>query len=93
MSDMPKELRVHNPTMDYCYDAEDRVRIEPDEEIKYVRADLYEAVQNKLKRYEGLLDELEDYFDQRQDVDCDQDGYIPNDEMRMLQLIQKERSK
>lgn len=51
------------------------------------------ALLDRLERYEGLLDELEDYFDQRQDADCDQDGYVPNEEMRMLQLIIQERGK
>lgn len=31
--------------------------------------------------------DLIDYFDQRQDADCDQDGYIPNEEMRIYQEL------
>lgn len=33
------------------------------------------------------LDRCEDYFDQRQDADCDQDGFIPNEEMRLLSQV------
>jgi hypothetical protein len=35
------------------------------------------------------LDACEDYFDKRQDADCDQDGFIPNEEMRLLSLVSK----
>ena len=34
-----------------------------------------------------VLLECEEYFDQRADADCDQDGYIPNEEMTMLQKV------
>lgn len=33
------------------------------------------------------LAECEDFFDQRADADCDQDGFVPNDEMRMLATV------
>ena len=33
------------------------------------------------------LHECEEYFDNRADADCDQDGYIPNAEMRLLQVV------
>lgn len=33
------------------------------------------------------LDECEAYFDNRADADCDQDGYIPNEEMKLLTLV------
>ncbi len=32
----------------------------------------------------GALEEAEEYFDQRSDADMDQDGYIPNEEMKLL---------
>ena len=35
------------------------------------------------------LAECEDYFDQRADADCDQDGFIPNKEMRLLSLVRE----
>ena len=35
----------------------------------------------------GHLAEVEDYFDNRADADCDQDGFIPNTEMKMLQEV------
>jgi hypothetical protein len=31
-----------------------------------------------------FLENLRDYFDGRADADCDQDGFIPNEEMRIL---------
>lgn len=35
------------------------------------------------------LDACEDYFDNRADADCDQDGYIPNEEMKLLTLVRE----
>ncbi|WP_454686873.1 hypothetical protein [Agrobacterium leguminum] len=35
----------------------------------------------------GTLIDCEDYFEQRADADCDQDGFIPNDEMRLLSVV------
>lgn len=35
------------------------------------------------------LQECEDYFDNRADADCDQDGYIPNKEMLLLQVVRE----
>lgn len=35
----------------------------------------------------AALQECEEYFDQRADADCDQDGYIPNEEMKLLTLV------
>lgn len=35
------------------------------------------------------LRECEDYFDDRADADCDQDGYIPNEEMKLLQVVRE----
>ena len=35
---------------------------------------------------EALI-ECEDYFDNRADADCDQDGFVPNREMRLLNTI------
>lgn len=35
------------------------------------------------------LHECEEYFDQRADADCDQDGYIPNEEMKLLQVVRE----
>lgn len=33
------------------------------------------------------LDAAEEYFDRRQDADCDQDGFVPNEEMRLLSVV------
>lgn len=35
------------------------------------------------------LAECEDYFDNRADADCDQDGYIPNEEMKRLTSVRE----
>jgi hypothetical protein len=33
------------------------------------------------------LTECEEYFDNRADADCDQDGFIPNKEMELLHVV------
>jgi hypothetical protein len=33
------------------------------------------------------LQECEEYFDNRADADCDQDGFIPNEEMKLLAVV------
>lgn len=35
----------------------------------------------------AVLHECEDYFDNRADADCDQDGLIPNEEMKILSEV------
>jgi hypothetical protein len=42
------------------------------------------AAYERIKQLEGTLGECREYFDQRSDADCDQDGYIPNEEMKLL---------
>lgn len=37
----------------------------------------------------AVLVDCEDYFDQRSDADCDQDGFVPNDEMKMLTAVRE----
>ena len=39
------------------------------------------------ERLREALDECEDYFDNRADADCDQDGFIPNKEMQLLTTV------
>jgi DNA repair exonuclease SbcCD ATPase subunit len=48
-----------------------------------------EKLESRIEKLEALLEELEDWFDDRADADCDQDGYIPNQEMLMLQSIRE----
>lgn len=38
------------------------------------------------------LTECEEYFDNRADADCDQDGFIPNKEMRLLSVVRTARA-
>ena len=40
-----------------------------------------------------ILDRLEEYLEDRQDADCDQDGFIPNEEMRLLSDLVDARRK
>lgn len=40
-----------------------------------------------------VLDECEDYFDNRSDADCDQDGFIPNKEMILLDRVTRALNK
>jgi regulator of sigma D len=47
-----------------------------DEEIR--------AAYQQIAKLEAALNECVEYFDDRADADCDQDGYIPNDAMKML---------
>lgn len=37
----------------------------------------------------GALQECEEYFDKRADADHDQDGFIPNEEMRLLTMVKE----
>ncbi|WKL27013.1 hypothetical protein Q1M64_21445 [Sinorhizobium meliloti] len=54
----------------------------PDEE-GWANARLIAAATDLL----DVLSECEAYFDNRADADCDQDGYIPNEEMKLLKLV------
>jgi hypothetical protein len=54
---------------------------ERDEELK--------AAYERIKELEFLLSDLDEYFDGRADADCDQDGFIPNEEMKMLTRIRE----
>lgn len=54
---------------------------EKDDELK--------AAYEHIKELEYLLSDLDDYFDDRADADCDQDGYIPNEEMKLLTRIRE----
>jgi len=38
------------------------------------------------------LTECEEHFDNRADADCDQDGFIPNKEMRLLSVVRTARA-
>jgi len=36
-----------------------------------------------------VLHQCEDYFDNRADADCDQDGFVPNKEMTLLSVVRE----
>lgn len=57
-----------------------------EERLRYWR-DRATAAEAKNDRMSEALHECEEYFDNRADADCDQDGYIPNDEMKMLTVV------
>jgi len=47
-------------------------------------AEELKAAYERIKELESTLNEVREYFEERADADCDQDGYIPNKEMRMM---------
>lgn len=42
------------------------------------------AAYERIKQLEGTLGECQSYFEKCADADCDQDGFIPNEEMALL---------
>lgn len=42
------------------------------------------AAYSRITKLESTLGEVREYFEERADADCDQDGFIPNTEMTML---------
>lgn len=56
------------------------------------RADVL-ALHAALSEAIEALEECADYFDNRADADCDQYGFIPNTEMRLLSTVRDAISK
>lgn len=52
-----------------------------------VRGDELKAAYQRIKELESALNQCREYFEERADADCDQDGFIPNEEMRMVTEI------
>lgn len=50
-------------------------------------ADALSSQSLSLSEAREALSECEEYFDNRADADCDQDGFIPNKEMRLLSVV------
>lgn len=48
---------------------------------------LIEQLERKLEIMLEALDECEEYFDNKADADCDQDGFVPNAEMKLLSQV------
>lgn len=44
----------------------------------------------RIEQLENLLLDLRDYFDQRADADHDGDGFVANEEMRIMMRIEEE---
>lgn len=61
---------------------------ESNEQAQANAALIVEAV-NSLPALLDALEEVEEYLEQRADADCDQDGYIPNEEMKLLHTVKK----
>jgi hypothetical protein len=55
------------------------------EQLKHANAKL----QAKHDNFRDALLECEEWFDRFADCDCDQDGFIPNAEMKMLCMIRE----
>ena len=63
---------------------EDRDRIERNRDMWKGQV---ERQAEQIAMMRAALDECEDYFDNRADADCDQDGFIPNEEMKLLHVV------
>lgn len=55
--------------------------------------DAIEKLRRTILDLADVLDEVEDYFEQRQDADCvgDPAQFVPNEEMRLLMMIRRAR--
>jgi hypothetical protein len=42
----------------------------------------------EIAKLREALAECEDYFENRSDADCDETGFIPNEEMKMMTMVQ-----
>jgi hypothetical protein len=49
-----------------------------------------EQANRRIEQLQNLLLDLREYFDQRADADCDEDGFIANEEMRIMMRIDEE---
>lgn len=52
-----------------------------------VRGEELKCAYQRIKELESALNQCREYFEERADADCDQDGFIPNEEMRMVTEI------
>lgn len=47
------------------------------------------ALNKRIAALIAVLVECENYFESRADADCDQDGFIPNEEMKLLTEVRE----
>ncbi len=47
------------------------------------------ALNKRVASLIAVLVECENYFDRHADADCDQDGFIPNEEMKLLTEVRE----
>ncbi len=57
------------------------------QQILKARAEEIKAAYERIAELTAELLECREYFHQRADADCDQDGFIPNEEMRRVTSI------
>jgi len=62
---------------------------EMDYEVRKVTCELADA-NRRCEQLENLLLDLREYFEQRADADCDDRGFVANEEMRILMRIEQE---
>ena len=58
-------------------------------EIRKITGELADA-NRRCEQLENLLLDLREYFDQRADADHDGDGFVANEEMRIMMRIDEE---
>lgn len=74
-------------------DIDDAINEDP-EEASYRLSVQIASLRRQLVAVAEALDEVEGYFEQRQDADCvgDPPRFVPNEEMRLLTLIKQARN-
>lgn len=75
---------VEDAKKDIATLAEERDRIERNRDMWKGQV---ERQAEQIAKLREALAECEDYFDNRADADCDQDGFIPNKEMEILHVV------
>lgn len=58
-------------------------------DLAFEKEEELKAAYERIKEIEFLLCDLDEYFDDRADADCDQDGFVPNEEMKLLTRIRE----
>lgn len=87
---MVEHMKPHRLQWDYI-----AIELEQRDENREARKELYDVLfpadttRALIETLTAALAECEDYFDNRADADCDQDGFIPNEEMKLLQGVRE----
>jgi hypothetical protein len=59
------------------------------DQIEHLQDELADA-ERRIEQLSNLLGDLREYFDQRADADHDGDGFVANEEMRIMMRIDEE---